>query len=282
MNNFIRVVEIIESENPGIGPRAVLRGLRKAAGIDTPFIQHYLGPLSDTESLVLKSTLTEYISSVLKHQVVQDVEEGVVLTADGTTVALTPLLLGLEAGLKSTSWPRVPGLYRLSLTKNLVLSFLQYSQTEPSTSSRLGPDGCWDDVTHPQVFTLSGVASLATDALINGGMDGVILGKHIAKPNKHLQTLSSLLRQYYTHQLDSAGLDAAPTLISQLRRSSFRKLPVVNFASLKKHLTRSLSIYQKLDQYQKKNKQKVEIDEGLKEFVHSYIGMLLFNSILFV
>lgn len=275
MNNFIKVVEIIESENPGIGPLAVLRGLRKATGIDTPFIQHYLGPLSDTESLVLKSTLTEYISSVLKHQVVQDLEEGVVLTADGTTVALTPLLLGLEAGLKSTSWPRVPGLYRLSLTKNLVLSFLQYSQAEPSTSSRLGPGGCWDNVTHPQVFTLSGVASLATDALINGGMDGVILGKHIAKPNKRLLTLSSLLRRYYTHQLDSAGLDAAPALISQLRRSSFRRL--VSLASLTKHLARSLSIYQKLDEYQKKNKQKLEIDEGLKEFVHSYMGMLLFN-----
>ncbi|XP_026772268.3 peptidoglycan recognition protein 6 [Pangasianodon hypophthalmus] len=269
MDNFIKVVEIIESENPGIGPLAVLRGLRKAAGIDTPFIQHYLGPLNDTQSLVLKSTLTEYIHSVLNHQVVQNVEEGVVLTADGTTVALTPLLLGLEAGLKSTSWPRVPGLYPLTLSKNLVLSFLHHSQAEYSTSSRLGPGGCWDKVTDPQVFTLSGVASLATDALINGGMDGMILGKHVAKPKKHLLTLSSLLRQYYTYQLDSAGLDAAPALISQLRRSTFRR--VISLASLKKQLARSLSIYRRLDEYRKKNKQNVEMDEGLKEFVHSYI-----------
>lgn len=273
MDNFIKVVETIESENPSLGPLAVLRGLRKAAGINTPFIQHYLGPLGDTPSLVLKSTLTEYIYSILKHQVVQDLEKGVVLTADGTTVALTPLLLGLEAGLKLTSWPRVPGLYPLSLTKNLLLSFLQHSQTEPSTSSRLGPGGCWDNVTDPQVFTLSGVASLATDALINGGMDGVILGRHVAKPNKRLVTLSSLLRQYYNYQLDSAGLDGAPALISQLRRSNFRKL--VSLASLKKKLARSLSLYRKLDEYQKKNKQEVEMDEGLKEFFHRYIGMLI-------
>ncbi|XP_053466604.1 peptidoglycan recognition protein 6 [Ictalurus furcatus] len=269
MDNFINVVETIESENPSLGPLAVLRGLRKAAGINTPFIQHYLGPLGDKQSLVLKSTLTEYIYSILKHQVVQDLEKGVVLTADGTTVALTPLLLGLEAGLKPTSWPRVPGLYPLSLTKNLLLSFLQHSQTEPSTSSRLGPGGCWDNVTDPQVFTLSGVASLATDALINGGMDGVILGRHVAKPNKRLVTLSSLLRQYYNYQLDSAGLDGAPALISQLRRSNFRKL--VSLASLKKQLARSLSLYRKLDEYQKKNKQEVEMDEGLKEFFHRYI-----------
>lgn len=273
MDNFIKVVETIESENPSLGPLAVLRGLRKAAGINTPFIQHYLGPLGDTPSLVLKSTLTEYIYSILKHQVVQDLEKGVVLTADGTTVALTPLLLGLEAGLKPTSWPRVPGLYPLSLTKNLLLSFLQHSQTEPSTSSRLGPGGCWDNVRDPEVFTLSGVASLATDALINGGMDGVILGRHVAKPNKRLVTLSSLLRQYYNYQLDSAGLDGAPALISQLRRSNFRKL--VSLASLKKKLARSLSLYRKLDEYQKKNKQEVEMDEGLKEFFHRYIGMLI-------
>lgn len=275
MDNFIEVVEIIESENPGLGPLAVLRGLRKAVGIETAFIQRYLGSLSDAQNLVLKSTLTEYISSVLKHQVVQNTEQGVVLTGDGTTVALTPLLLGLEAGLKSTSWPRVPGLYPLSITNNLILSFLQHSRSVPSTSSQLGPDGCWDNVADPQVFTLSGVASLATDALINGGMDGVILGKHVSKPNKSKPTLSSLLRQYYTHQLDSAGLDAAPALISQLRRRNFRKL--VSLESLKKHLARSVNIYGRLDENWKKNKQTVELDKGLKEFVHSYIGMFLFE-----
>ncbi|KAF5880242.1 N-acetylmuramoyl-L-alanine amidase-like [Clarias magur] len=272
MNNFIKAVESIESENPGLQPLAVLRGLRKAAGIDTPFIQHYLGPLTDKESLVIKSPLNEYIPNVLTHQVVQELEEGVVLTEDGTTVALIPLLLGLEAGLKSTSWPRVPGLYPLTLTKNLAVSFLQHFQTQPSSSIHLGPNGCWDDVRNPQVFTLSGVPSLVTEALINGGMDGMILGKHVAKPNKHLKTLSSLLRRYYTHRLNSAGLDAAPVLISRLRRSNFRKL--VNFDSLKKQVTKALNIYRRLDKYEKKSNkrnQQMDIDEGLKTFVHRYI-----------
>ncbi|TSK87512.1 N-acetylmuramoyl-L-alanine amidase [Bagarius yarrelli] len=271
MDDFIKVVEIIESENPALEPLAVLRGLRKASAIDTPFIRHYLGPVNDAHNLVLKATLTDYISSILKHQVVQNLEKGVVLTADGTTVALTPLLLGLEAGLTSTSWPNVPGLFPLSLTKNLALSFLQHSNSNSFTKSHLGTGGCWDDVTHPQVFTLSGVAklSLATDAVINGGMDGVILGKHVAKPKKHLLTVSSLLRRYYTHQLDSAGLDAAPSLISRLRRSTFKRL--MSLPSLKKQLVRSLSIYQRVEGTHRKNKQKVNMDEGLKDFVHSYI-----------
>lgn len=278
MNNFIKAVEQIESENPGLQTVAVLRGLRKAAGIDTPFIQHYLGSLTDAESLVIKSPLDEYISNVLKHRVVQEFEEGVVLTEDGTTVALIPLLLGLEAGVKSSSWPRVPGLYPLTLTKNLAVSFLQHSKTQSSSSLHLGPNGCWDNVRNPQVFTLSGAPSSVTEALINGGMDGMILGKHVAKPNKHQQTLSSLLRRYYTHRLDSRGLDAAPTLISRLRRSNFGKL--VNLDSLRKQVTKALNIYQRLHKYEKKsnkrNKQ-IDMDEGLRTFVHRYIGMSLFN-----
>lgn len=278
MNNFIKAVEHIESENPGLQPVAVLRGLRKAAGIDTPFIQHYLGSLTDAESLVIKSPLDEYISNVLKHRVVQEFEEGVVLTEDGTTVALIPLLLGLEAGVKSSSWPRVPGLYPLTLTKNLAVSFLQHSKTQSSSSLHLGPNGCWDNVRNPQVFTLSGAPSSVTEALINGGMDGMILGKHVAKPNKHKPTLSSLLRRYYTHRLNSRGLDAAPTLISRLRRRNFGKL--VNLDSLRKQVTKALNIYQRLHKYEKKsnkrNKQ-IDMDEGLRTFVHRYIGMSLFN-----
>ncbi|XP_062874920.1 peptidoglycan recognition protein 6 [Trichomycterus rosablanca] len=270
MNHFIKVVETIETENPGLGPLAVLRGLREAAGINTPFIQHYLGPFrSHAKSLVINPALTGYLSKILQHKVKRDVEEGVVLTADGTTVALAPLLLGLEAGFTGTV-TRVRGLYPLSLTQNLALSFLQQSERRSSTSPRLGPGGCWDSVTNPQVFTLSGEESLATEALINGGMDGVILGRHMAKPNNRLGKLSSLLKKYYNHQLDGAGLDAAPTLISQLRRSTFRKL--VSFPLLKKQLERSLTVYQKWNKDLKKIQNKAEIlNEGLKEFFQSFV-----------
>uniref|UniRef100_A0A4W4GMT7 Peptidoglycan recognition protein 6 n=1 Tax=Electrophorus electricus TaxID=8005 RepID=A0A4W4GMT7_ELEEL len=242
MDDFIKVVETIELENYLLDPLAVVKGLRKAAGVDTPFIQHYLGYLSDdTEPhhLVIKPVDTGYITKVIKHRVtVLGVEEGVVLTADGTTVALSPLLLGIEAGLQSTPLGHVRGLYPLTLTKNLGLSFFHHAQSKLPASSSLGPGGCWDNVTAPQVFTLSGVASFATEALITGGMDGVIVGKHVAERTSRPLRLSGLLKEYYNHQLGIGGLDAAPALISQRRRTRFRKLV----------------------------KQK-----GLKEFVHSYM-----------
>ncbi|XP_036446321.1 peptidoglycan recognition protein 6 isoform X2 [Colossoma macropomum] len=276
MDNFIKAVETIEAENPGSGPLAVVRGLCKAAHVETPFIRLYLSDGSHTHGLVIKPELTGFITSVIKHRVTElGVEEGVVLTADGTTVALTPLLLGLEAGLQSTSPSRVRGLYPLTLFNNLVRSFLHHFQSDPSTSSRLGPGGCWDSVTDPQVFTLSGVASLATDSLITGGMDGAILGKHVAEPNNRPVRLSDLLKQYYNHRLDTAGLDAAPGMISQLRRTNFRKL--VSFPLLKKQLPRSLTTYQKMQKYSKKQKKEIKnkkeemLNEGLKEFVHSYM-----------
>ncbi|XP_072549593.1 peptidoglycan recognition protein 6 [Salminus brasiliensis] len=279
MDNFIKAVETIEADNLGLGPLAVVIGLRKAAGIETTFIQNYFGSLSDdspTNSLVIKPELIRLLNSMIKHEVSElGVEEGVVLTADGITVALTPLLLGLEAGLRSTSPSRVRGLYPLSLTNNLVRSFLHHSRGDSSSSSsRLGPGGCWDNVKDPRVFTLSGVASLATDAQVTGGMDGVILGKRMAEINKHPLPLSSLLKRYYNHRLGAAGLDAAPGLISQLRRTNFRKL--VNLPLLERQLMRSLSTVQKLEKYfkrQKVEKKKLEeiLNQGLDEFVHSYM-----------
>lgn len=279
MDNFIKVVETIEAENPGFGPLDVVRALRKAAGIDTPLIQHYLGSGSGhSHGLVIKPEFIGFITSIINHSVnVVGVEEGVVLTTDGTTVALTPLLLGLEAGLQSTTRSRVQGLYPLTLFSNLVRSFLHYSQSDPPTSSHLGPGGCWDDVKSPQEFILSGVASVATDSLITGGMDGVILGKHVANPNNRPLRLSSFLKRYYNHRLDTAGLDTAPGLISQLRRTNFRKM--VSLSLLKKQLPRSLITYQKLEKHSKKKKldkrkQEEMLNEGLNEFVHRYMGRL--------
>ncbi|XP_026862373.2 peptidoglycan recognition protein 6 [Electrophorus electricus] len=281
MDDFIKVVETIELENYLLDPLAVVKGLRKAAGVDTPFIQHYLGYLSDdTEPhhLVIKPVDTGYITKVIKHRVtVLGVEEGVVLTADGTTVALSPLLLGIEAGLQSTPLGHVRGLYPLTLTKNLGLSFFHHAQSKLPASSSLGPGGCWDNVTAPQVFTLSGVASFATEALITGGMDGVIVGKHVAERTSRPLRLSGLLKEYYNHQLGIGGLDAAPALISQRRRTRFRKL--ANLPLLKRQIRRLLATYRRLDKdWKKEVKQKVErakieeiVNEGLKEFVHSYM-----------
>ncbi|XP_076844872.1 peptidoglycan recognition protein 6 [Brachyhypopomus gauderio] len=281
MDDFIKVVETIELENHAPNPLVVVRALREAAGVDTPFIQYYLGSRSDAtvpHHLVIKPADAGYITKVTKHRVtVLGVEEGVVLTADGTTVALAPLLLGIEAGLRSTSLGRVRGLYPLTLTKNLGQSFFQHAQSKRPASSPVGPGGCWDSVMTPRVFTLSGVASLATEALITGGMDGVILGSHVAEHSSRPLRLSGLLKQYYNHQLSREGLDAAPALISPLRRSRFRKL--ANLTLLKRQIRRTVATYQSLDKdwnkevEQKVNRTKMEqiVNEGLKEFVHSYM-----------
>ncbi|KAI4877533.1 hypothetical protein NFI96_015811 [Prochilodus magdalenae] len=271
MNNFIKAVEIIEAENPGVEPLAVVKGLRKAFGTEASLVQYYLGSPSD--GLVIKPQLSEFLSSVIKHQVTeQRVEKGVVLTDDGITVALAPLLLGLEAGLQSTSPNRVRGLYQVTVINNLVRSFVQHSLSD--TPLQVGARGDWNKMKNPLVFTLYDEPSLATDSLINGGMDGAILGKYVANPSNRPLKLSDLLKQYYNHRLDARGLDAAPEMISQLRRNNFRKL--VTLPLLKRLLPRGLATYQKLERFSKQQKvemsNKLEgvVNKGLKKFYQEY------------
>lgn len=100
MNHFIQVVEKIEADNPELPPIALVKELRKSAGLDSLFIRHYLGGL-DSSKAILNPSVSEYLSRAIHHKVIESGEErGVVLTSDGTTVALAPLLLGIEAGLQ--------------------------------------------------------------------------------------------------------------------------------------------------------------------------------------
>lgn len=275
MNHFIHVVKWIEAQDTGLEPVALLKELRKTAGLDSSFIQHYLGGLDQRSSrLVTNSTVTEYLSTAIHHMVTESgVEKGVVLTSDGTTVALAPLLLGIEAGLQSVSKGRVRGLYPLALAKTLAASFLHRSRSS-STAHRLGSDGCWDNVSSPKVFTLADVASLVTDAQVNGGMDGVILGMKVADPSRHRAKLSTLLMQYYRQRVN--GLDSAPRLISPRRRQNFKRLSRPGF--LKKQVMGTLAVYQKLNKGQgkqrKTNKETLEriVREGINAFEHRYTG----------
>lgn len=269
MDDFIKAVRQVEDADPLSEPVAVLRRLRGAAGLNDSFIQHFLGD-ADSGGPEMDVGLTVYIRKAVHHRVTDDAkEEGVVLTCDGTTVALMPLLLGIEAGFISKSGGTVRGLYQLTLAKDLDLSF---KHSSPPTQL-LGPDGCWDSVTSPQVFTLSDSPSLLTTARLNGGMDGVVLGME-AKTRRPLN-LSSLLTDYYCHQLDSKGLDAAPRLISRHRRENFKMLvsPTVLSRQVVKsvELQRRLTGHSKLDMKQKRQLMAV-VKEGMREFVHKYMG----------
>lgn len=264
MDDFIKVVKQIEDEGPSSEPLLVLRKLRKAAGLNDAFIKRFLGNAGDPPS---DAGLSAYIRTAVQHSLSgDDRETGVVLTSDGTTVALTPLLLGIEAGFLSASGGSGRGLYELTFTKDLDLRSL------PPTTL-LGPDGCWDNVTSPKVFTLLGSPALLTNAELNGGMDGVVLGTE-AKSRRDGR-LSSLLTEYYCHQLDSRGLDAAPRLISRRRRENFRGLisaPVLVRKAMKSvELQRSLAGRLKMGSKAKRQLRAL-VERGIREFVHKYMG----------
>lgn len=269
MDGFINVVKQVEDEDPGSGPIAVLKRLRMAAGLNDAFIKHFLGDAT-SGGPEMEADLLFYIRKAVHHRVTEDSkEEGVVLTSDGTTVSLMPLLLGIEAGFLSKSRGSIRGLYQLTLTKDLDLSL---KDTSPPIQL-LGPDGCWDNVTSPQVFTLLDSPSLLTAAQLNGGMDGMVLGIE-AKSRRPLK-LSSMLREYYCHKLDRKGLDTAPRLISQRRRENFRGL--VSPPLLTRQVIKSVELQRKLrgrsEMGMKKKKQlTAAVKKGVQEFFNKYMG----------
>ncbi|XP_075999001.1 N-acetylmuramoyl-L-alanine amidase-like [Genypterus blacodes] len=272
MDDFIKAVKQVEDRNPGLGPVAVLRGLRWAAGLNDSSIQHFLSA-AHSGGLDMDAGLYDYIGKVLQHRVTEDArEEGVVLTSDGTTVALRPLLLAIEAGFLFKSRGRIRSLYQLTLARDLGLFCKHFPSSPPYPS--LGPDGCWDSTTSPQVFTLSDSPSVLTTAQVNGDMDGVILGMEVSKKSTTTLKLSSLLSDYYCHRLENGGLDTAPRLISPRRRDNFRE--VFSPFLLIKEVVKSVDIMRRLKgRPNMKEKQKKHllsvVKGGMKEFVDKYI-----------
>ncbi|XP_048869179.1 N-acetylmuramoyl-L-alanine amidase [Brienomyrus brachyistius] len=271
MESFIRVVQRIEGRDPGPSPLTVVRSLRGVAYQGDTFVEYFLGdsdsfPSGKDEAPMWDPTLSEFIHLTVRHRVTgQAREEGVVLGSDGTTVALGSLLLGIEAGLVAGAGESVSGLYSLTIARNLGLSFLRSQD-----SQILGPDGCWDNVTFPTVFTLSGPPSLATDALINGGMDGVLLGKYLSTHALHDLKLSTVLRDYYGPH--PGGAPEGPRLVSFQRRGNFRQL--VNGLVLQELILGSLATLQRLGKAENTAGAAALEDVvkgGVQEFVHRYL-----------
>ncbi|KAM9843336.1 peptidoglycan recognition protein 6 [Aulostomus maculatus] len=271
MGDFIKVVKQLEDGRHQLEPVAVLKRLRRAAGLNDVFIQHFLGN-ANSGGPEVDATLSDHIAKFVQHRVTEDGrEEGVVLTPDGTTVALSPLLLGIEAGLLSKTRGRVRGLHQLTLAKDLS-HMLRHSFP---LSLHLGSDGCWDNVTLPQVFTLAdNLSTTPTTAQVNGGMDGVVLGMEVwGKPRGSLK-LSSLLMEYYNHHLRTEGLDGAPRLISRRRRENFREL--VAPPVLIREVVKSLELQERLKGQPKmgtKEKKRLVavVKDGMKEFALMYM-----------
>ncbi|XP_029014487.1 peptidoglycan recognition protein 6 [Betta splendens] len=266
MADFIEAVRQLEDGAPALEPVAVLRMLRRAAGPSDALTQRFLGPV-DSRGPGMDAGLSQYVRAAVQHRVTAgSTEEGVFLTPDGTTVALRPLLLGIEAGLLSQSPGSVRGLYQLCLAQDFSLAL------SSGSALRLGPDGCWDSVTSPRVFTLTGAPTPLTTAQVHGAMDGVLLGLEVStrRPLK----LSALLTDYYCRRLDAAGLDAAPRLVSRRRRENFRGLragPRLDKQLVKAvELRRRLKGRPKMDEKEKKRLKSV-VKEGIEAFQHEYM-----------
>lgn len=268
MEHFITAVAHLEDLNPQLSSLALVSNLRQIAD-QTHNITLGFMRSSDNETeihpkikeqLNIDINLSNFFSQTLHHCITDAYEEkGVVLTSDGTTVALAPLLLGLESGLRAKNDSNQPhGFYLLPLVKMIGLSILNSTKT-----ARLGPDGCWDSVSVPMVFTLSNVPSLATDAVVHGGMDGAILGKHLSVVNCSQINVSTLLRSYYSRTMEELDDVLDPHLKGRYRRQNFQKI------------TSSSLLQEKVaDVLPSQGDVEVEslIEKGIKEFVLRYMG----------
>lgn len=292
MGSFIRAVKQVEDSNPDLPPLTLVRALRRTAGHDDVMTIHFLGAsynLNDTEFLeesILNASSFSFFDKAIHHIVTDHGEErGVVLAPDGTTVALAPLLLGIESGLKAQmEGTQAVGLFPLTLGRTLGLSFLSLQDIPPSL--RLGPNGCWDNVNHPKVYKLSQPATLATDAIINGGMDGVILGMDLSSlpMSEQPQNLSEVLKGYYSFTLnEEQGLDAVTSHVSPRRRELSRAL--LESPDLQNQIMETLALVWKLEKTEwiaKDTGVQKAVKDGLKTFIHRYWGEYLQICILFL
>uniref|UniRef100_A0A8C4L814 Peptidoglycan recognition protein 2 n=1 Tax=Equus asinus asinus TaxID=83772 RepID=A0A8C4L814_EQUAS len=194
----------------------------------------------------LSPELRGLAKEVARHGVRDGQEHGVVLAPDGSTVAVQPLLAGLEAGLqgrravslplenvtstdaravfpnaraadlgaKAESPTTVDSLLVVTLAKDLGLTFLQGPQT--LSHPGLGSEGCWDQLSAPRAFTLlDPQASPLTTAFLNGALDGALLGDYLSRASEPRPPLSRLLSQYY-----GAGVAGDPGFRSNFRRQN--------------------------------------------------------------
>ncbi|XP_022620790.1 N-acetylmuramoyl-L-alanine amidase-like [Seriola dumerili] len=280
MDSFIRAVRQVEDSNRDLSPLALLRALRRTAGHDDAMTIHFLGAsynLTDAEVLetaILNASSFSFFDKAIHHIVTDNGEErGVILAPDGTTVALAPLLLGIELGLKAKmEGTPAAGIFPLTLGRTLGLSFLSLQDFTPS--HRLGPNGCWDSVDHPKMFKLSRPATLATDAVINGGMDGAILGTDLSNlsGSAQLQALSEILKGYYSFTLhEGQGLDAVTSHISPKRRELSRS--ILEPLDLHSQVMETLALVWKLERTEwiaMDTGVGKAVKDGLRAFVHKY------------
>ncbi|NWX62296.1 PGRP2 amidase, partial [Promerops cafer] len=196
MDSVLDILDTLESLARGGSP-GTAAALGRGLGVcSTPGGRAVLGEPPETPERppALTPGQWQLLTKLLRHDPATP-ELGAVLTPDGSTVALGPLLAGIEVGLRSGGLGRpLPALDPPAdpLLAALGTSFLLAQGTDNTTA--LGPGGCWDDVENPQNYTLRGPLSPVPDPVAIGAMDGVVLGAQLAQGPL---PVAELLRGYY-------------------------------------------------------------------------------------
>ncbi|XP_027527807.1 LOW QUALITY PROTEIN: N-acetylmuramoyl-L-alanine amidase-like [Neopelma chrysocephalum] len=203
MDSLVQILDALESPARGGSPGSV-PALARALGVcSTPGCRAVLGEPPEPPPgppAALPPEQWQLLRELLR---AEPPERRAVLAPDGSTVALGPLLAGIEAGLRlggglggplgppPTLRPPLDPLLAVTVAEVLGTSFLL---ARGGDGAALGPGGCWDDVDDPQNYTLTGPPSPLPDAVANGAMDGAVLGARLAREPA---PLAELLRGYY-------------------------------------------------------------------------------------
>lgn len=304
MESVIQVLTELEQEAPATearhtapawllsvqdaGPRNPLRGFL----LEAPEFK-----AAAREPRPLSPELLSFAEEVTRHDVRDGQEYGVVLAPDGSTVAVEPLLVGLEAGLRgrravnltldsyaAVSWGAgarfpadqaespntVDSLLVATLAGDLGLTFLQDPQI-PSQPG-LGTEGCWDELSFPRNYTLlDPKPSALTMAFLNGALDGILLGDYLSQNPEPRLPLSHLLGQYY-----GAGVAGDQGLRSNFRRQNGATLALA--PTLARQVLGALVLLQALDpahpQLQNMSQEQLAqvATHATKEFTEAFLG----------
>ncbi|NWY23052.1 PGRP2 amidase, partial [Aphelocoma coerulescens] len=202
MDSLLDILDALESPARGGSPGTAVALGRGLGVCSTPGCRVVLGepPGTPERPPVVTPGQWQLLTELLRHDPATP-ELGAVLAPDGSTVALGPLLAGIEVGLRSggvgqplpTLDPPADPLLAVTIAEALGTSFL-LARGADNNITALGPDGCWDDVENPQNYTLRGPPSPVPDPVAIGAMDGVILGARLAREPL---PVAELLRGYY-------------------------------------------------------------------------------------
>uniref|UniRef100_A0A8C8HXM2 Uncharacterized protein n=1 Tax=Oncorhynchus tshawytscha TaxID=74940 RepID=A0A8C8HXM2_ONCTS len=264
MDRFISAVEQAEDSNPDLSPLALVRTHSPCTS---------WGPPTTPATPTLPCLTLLSLASSTKPSTDCGEERGVILTQDGTTVAIAPMLLGIQVGLKAKLEDTLPlGMFPLTLAKNIGLSFLSLQDFPPA--QRLGLDGCWD-----KSDPLQGVPAVAGAHPSKGELRGPswawILPPDAMDlaPSEQPSKLNKVMKGYYNHVLEGQDLGIVSSHIGPKCREIAQAL--LGTLDNQRQVMETLYLVWRLEDNQwiaKDTGVEKAVRDRMLEFVHRYWG----------